>query len=113
MRLGTKLMIAGLVISTIGLAIGPTTTTTETRCEGGLYTERYCYEAEVEEPSLLGPSIMAIGGFLFGGGWGGWVGCYDAENRMRRRESERSDEPVDPDDNWAGDDDSGGNLSDD
>lgn len=95
-------MIAGLVISTIGLMIGPTITETETRCEGGgYYGERYCYEAEVEKPSLLGPSIMVLGGFLLSGGWGGWVGCYDAEMRRQRQAGEAN---VDPDSKWTGDD---------
>lgn len=102
MRTAGTLITIGIIVAILGMAFGPTTTTTETRCE---YTPGYgqdCYDYEVEQPSATGPFLMGIGGFLFGGGFVAWAAARDTEERimeslnnqnmLKEPEESRSDE---------------------
>jgi len=82
MRLGTKLVIIGVVLLVLGLAQSPVKTTTTTECDAlsgcNTYTE--------SQPNTLRFVMLAIGGFMFSSGAGGWVGSYDAEQRQKQQQ---------------------------
>ena len=79
-------MAVGIALLVIGAVLPATTTTTERGDEcywaGG---ELICNQHTVEEPSPLRTIVLLLGGFVFSGGWGGWIGTYNAERRLEGR----------------------------
>lgn len=79
MRLGALLIIIGLLVTGAGFIMSDGHTET-TQTWNGYYYETH----ETFEPNPLKPIVMFIGGLLFSGGWGGWIGTYDADKRRER-----------------------------
>lgn len=86
MRLGSILMTVGIVLLITAAILSPTTSTTE-RGDDCFWVdgELICNQNTVEEPNALRSIMLLLGGFLFSGGWGGWVGTYNTEQRLEKR----------------------------
>lgn len=93
MRLGTKLMLVGIVVFLFGLAQPTVNESTRQVCEPGYYGT--CETVTTAEPNEGRTLILFLGGFLISGGFGGWIGTVDAESRHRRREDAESSTGAD------------------
>jgi uncharacterized membrane protein len=85
MRLGSKLMVIGIVLLFVGASLPATTTSTRYQPPGTCGAFETSCTTTVEEPNESRTLLLAIGGFIFSGGWGGWIGTYNAERRMKGR----------------------------
>jgi hypothetical protein len=95
MRLGTKIVLAGVVIILIGLVQSPYHETSTFSCDipngfGG--TD--CGTVTSQEPNNFRSFQLALGSFLFTVGIGGWIGTIDAQGRIRREMEEREDKNI-------------------
>lgn len=86
MRLGSTMMAVGIVLLIIGAALPATTTTTQPSADcTWVGQERICGQETVEEPNQFRSLVLLVGGFVFSGGWGGWIGTYSTEQRLEDR----------------------------
>jgi hypothetical protein len=88
MRLGPKLMIVGLLLTIPGVLMSAGHYEEETT-----YTGLYQIETQtewVENP--LKPAFLWAGNMLFVGGFGGWIGTYDSEQRKATRQKTANDD---------------------
>lgn len=88
MRLGTKLMLVGIVVFLFGLVQTAVHESTRQVCEPGYYGT--CETVTTAEPNEGRTLLLFLGGFLISGGFGGWIGTVDAESRRRRRKETES-----------------------
>lgn len=86
MKLGTKILIVGLIVTAAGLSMDAGRVETSLDCSGPYW--QACQERTEFIPNPLKPLFTFVGGVMVTGGFGGWIGTVDVEARQRRREAE-------------------------
>lgn len=79
-------MAVGIALLITAAILSPTTPTTQRGDDCYWVNEELtCNQIIVEEPNALRSIMLLLGGFLFSGGWGGWIGTYNTEQRLEKR----------------------------